>query len=439
MSHTKEEVVNMYLQKQTGHFKVLVLSPYITNSYFIRNRTGFGMVVWEISKRLSQYYCDVYLFSYQTTKNIVIDKVNVLSYEPIKVIKEVNFIKFFSNLNWLFKSKIPINKKIRILRYFLSEGYIRKIIHQLNPDIIHIHGLSLGTLPFINATIASNIPFILTLHGLNFFDSNIPISKYERDFEKKMIETLNSKGITITVISTGIKDKILGHFNIVNPEKIVVIPNGIDYNKFQLSTSKEILREKYGIPEDKKVLINVGSLCPLKNQSFLIDAILQLPEYIREKIICFIIGEGVERKRLESLIKENNLEKNVILTGYLDNEKVGEYYTMSDLTVITSTSEGFGMPFLESFACGVPVLTFKDLDAVKDLYNERCMMLVTERDVETLAKGIIKALNSSWDSSFIKEWAKRFSWDKIIIQYLEVYNNVIQQFNNDKTSMEVKL
>jgi len=420
-------------QKQTNMVRILQFAPYVTNSYFTRNKTGFGITVWEVSKNLAKNGVNVHLFTYQFTNDGQIDGVIILPHKPLDVIKSFDRTNLFHNINILRDSEIPMARKIRILRYFLTEGYIKKIIYQVKPDLINIHGLGLGTLPFINAAITSNIPFVLTLHGLNFFDSNIPITSYERDLEKKIIKLLNSKGITITVISTGIKDKILKHFNIVNREKIVVILNGIDYEKFQLSISKEILRKKYGIPEDKKVLINVGSLCQLKNQSTIINAILRLPENIREEVICFIIGEGPERDRLEYLIKVNNLERTVILTGYMDNKKIIEYYTISDLTVITSTSEGFGRPFVESFACGVPILAFEDLDAVKDLYNEKCIKLVKERDVEALAKGIINALNSSWDSSFIKEWAKQFSWDNIIIQYLQVYNNLIQQYNIAKS------
>jgi len=408
-------------QKQTNMVRILQFAPYVTNSYFTRNKTGFGISVWELSKNLAKNGVKVYLFTFQFTNYTQIDGVVILRHRPLGVIKSFDHKKLFHNLNILRDSEIPMARKIRILRYFLTEGYIKKIIYQVNPDLIQIHGIGLETLPFINAALSSNIPFVLTLHGLNFFDSNIRITSYERNLEKKIIKLLNSKGITITVISTGIKDKILNHFNIVNREKIVVILNGIDYEKFKLSISKEILRKKYGIPEDKKVLINVGSLCRLKNQSSIINAILRIPENIREKVICFIIGEGSERKRLENLIKVNNLERNVILTGYMDIKKIIEYYKLSDLTVIASTIEGFGRPFLESFACGVPVLAFEDLYAVKDLYNEKCIKLVTERDVEALAKGIIDALNSSWDSSFIKEWARRFSWDKIIKQYLKVY------------------
>jgi len=412
-------------QKQTNMVRILQFAPYVTNSYFTRNKTGFGISVWELSKNLAKNGVKVYLFTFQFTNYTQIDGVVILRHRPLGVIKSFDHKKLFHNLNILRDSEIPMARKIRILRYFLTEGYIKKIIYQVNPDLIQIHGIGLETLPFINAALSSNIPFVLTLHGLNFFDSNIRITSYERNLEKKIIKLLNSKGITITVISTGIKDEILNHFNIVNREKIVVILNGIDYEKFQLSISKEILRKKYGIPEDKKVLINVGSLCRLKNQSSIINAILRLPENIREKVICFIIGEGSERKRLENLIKVNNLERNVILTGYMDIKKIIEYYKLSDLTVIASTIEGFGRPFLESFACGVPVLAFEDLYAVKDLYNEKCIKLVTERDVEALAKGIIDALNSSWDSSFIKEWARRFSSDKIIKQYLKVYENLM--------------
>ena len=418
--------------KQATSVRVLQLAPYITNSYFTRNKTGFGRTVWEISENLAKNEVEVYLFTYQFTNNIQIEGVNILPYKPIDLIKNFDPPKLFHSLGILKNSEISVSLKIRSLRYFLTEDYIERLIYRVNPDLIHIHGIGMATLPFINAAIASNSPFLLTLHGLNFFDPNIPITNYERKFEKKYIELLNSKGITITVVSSGIKDRILNYFDILNPEKIIVIPNGINYEKFQLSISKEDLREKYGIPNGKKVLINIGSLIPRKNQSLLVNAIIQLPENIRNEIVCFIIGEGREREKLEGLIRSNNLEKTVILTGYMDIKKIIEYYTMSDLTVIASTSEGFGRPFIESFACGVPVLTFEDLEAVKDLYNGKCMKLVKERSADTLAKGIIEALNFSWDSFFIKEWAKQFSWSKIIKQYLDVYNNLVREFTDDE-------
>lgn len=134
----------------------------------------------------------------------------------------------------------------------------------------------------------------------------------------------------------------------------------------------------------------MNSLGKCKNQMFLLKPLTHMDLKVRDNIILFLIGEGPDRKNLENYIHSRKLEKNVKLLGFKEGKELIEYYNMADLLVITSTSEGFGLPMIESFAAGIPVLTFSDLGAVKDLYNPDCMLLFKNRNVKDFGETVKK-------------------------------------------------
>lgn len=392
---------------------------------FSRNKTGFGMVTWEIAKRFAARGDEVYILTSTLCNSCTAEGVNIIGLSIGDLFKNAKYSKLLFYLFLLNKSGGKGRARLALFKNLLIEGYVSKVIKIINPDIIHIHGLGLSTLSFINPVSKLGESIIITLHGINSLDENIPISSYERKFEQKILKFLSQKNnVYITHISSGIKNIIENSFNTKQKDHFLLVPNGVDCNKFALDIGRKEIKKKYRVPINKKILLNVNSLGKCKNQIFILKTLNNMNFKVKNNIILYLIGEGPGRENLEDYLHSHKLEENVKLLGFKEGKELVEYYNMADLSVITSTSEGFGLPMIESFAAGVPVLTFSDLEAAKDLYNPNCMKLVKNRDVNEFGEAIKKALSMNWNRSIIKEHAKKFSWESAIDKYDDVYKLV---------------
>ena len=74
--------------------------------------------------------------------------------------------------------------------------------------------------------------------------------------------------------------------------------------------------------------------------------------------------------RLQKRVKELSLDNNIVFCGFIDKENIPSYINQSDINVVASLDEGFGLSMIECFVHGVPTVTFSDLDAIEDIYNE---------------------------------------------------------------------
>ena len=405
--------------------RILYLTPYIYYpkiKSFSRNKTGFGMVAWEIAKQFAASGDEVYILTSTLSNSCIIEGVNIIGLSIGDLFKNAIYSKLPIYLFLLNNSSGKGRAKLALFKNLLIEGYVSKVIKRINPDIIHIHGLGLSTLSFINPVAKLGKSIIITLHGINSLDKNILMSSYEREFEQKILKFLSQKNnVYITYISSGIKNIIENNFNLKQKDHFLLVPNGVDCNKFALDIDRKEIKKKYRVPINKKILLNVNSLGKRKNQIFILKTLNNMNLEVKNNIVLYLIGEGPERENLENYIHSHKLEENVKLLGFKEGKELVEYYNVADLSVITSTSEGFGLPMIESFAAGVPVLTFSDLEAARDLYNENCMILVKNRDINEFGEAIKKALNMNWYRSIIKEHAKLFSWESAIEKYDAVY------------------
>ena len=407
--------------------RILYLTNYIYYpkiKSFSRNKTGLGMVNWEVAKQFAARGNEVYILTSTLCNSYKVEGVNIIGLSIGNLFKNAKYSRLLFYLFLLSKSGGKGSAKLALFKNLLIEGYVYKIIKNISPDIIHIHGVVLSTLSFINASANMDKKIVITLHGINSLDENIPLSLYEKEFEQKALKFLSmKKNVIITTVSSGVKNIIEKNFGIKNDKRLVFVPNGVDCDKFALDIDKKILRKKYKVGISKRILLNVSRLGKLKNQIFILRSLASMNSESKDNIILYLIGEGKEqeRKKIENYISSHKLERNVKVLGHKEGKELIEYYNMADLLVITSTSEGFGLQMVEAFAAGIPVLTFCDLTAVKDLYNPNCMMLVKNRDVNEFGEAIKKALSMNWNRSIIKEHAKKFSWESAIDKYNSVY------------------
>lgn len=140
------------------------------------------------------------------------------------------------------------------------------------------------------------------------------------------------------------------------PEKVAIIPGGIDGARFHPPPDRRAVRRRLGVPEGVALLLTVRNLEHRMGLEALIEA---MPPVIREHpaTLLLIGGEGLLRPALEQRIASLGLDKHVRLTGYIPEVDLPSYYQAADFFILpTRALEGFGLVTVEALACGTPVL-----------------------------------------------------------------------------------
>jgi len=171
-------------------------------------------------------------------------------------------------------------------------------------------------------------------------------------------------------------------------------------------------------------LVFAGRLLPHKN----VDVLLRATKLLRERlpnISLSIIGEGPEKKSLETLAKELGIEKNVLFLGFFDDQK-DLYRTLlaSRVFILPSTREGFGIAALEANACGLPFITINDENnATRELIVNGENGILTDLDEKQIADASEKLLDEGKDRLFYRGYAEKYNWDRIVNQVARAYGS----------------
>jgi len=227
------------------------------------------------------------------------------------------------------------------------------------------------------------------------------------------VEKLTSK---LTEGNIAVSESTKNDLERVGVRNIEVIPNGIDFWRIAgIKTTKE-----------HSDIIFAGRLIKEKNVEVLIKAVELVKKEIQD-VKCIIIGEGPEKSKLERLVYDLRLEDNIKFVGFLeDYDDVISYMKSSEIFILPSTREGFGIVALEANACGLPVVTVNHKrNAVCDfIRNENG--IVCELSEKEIRKGILVTLNRKREMKRkCIESAKWYDWGKIVCLIEKVYEEGI--------------
>ena len=288
---------------------------------------------------------------------------------------------------------------------------LKKILKELKPDIIHVRSRVPAWLVYF-ANKSLNIKVVSTVHGFNsvgFYSS------------------IMQKADAVISVSNSIKEYIQKHYQ-TNENKITVIPRGIDLELFNPKNIDETFIENFKKEfnlKDKFVISSVGRVTQLKDYETFIKAILLVKKEI-PNIIGLIVG-GVRSDKedylnsLKNLIKELNLEENIIFTG--SQSKIEQIYALSDVVISSSKKpESFGRAVAEAICMNKPVIATNH-GGVKDIIIENVNGFFFEvgNDKE-LADNILKSRVLKFDGyTYI---SNNFSLENMVNKTLEVYRNL---------------
>lgn len=231
----------------------------------------------------------------------------------------------------LWEGHEPLQRRLRALAHTLLGAALALRLQQRGVAHIHAHhGYYASWIAMIAARLL-NVPFSLTLHG-----SDLLINGSYLDLKLKHCDFCR----TISEYNRGY---ILAHFPQIDPAKIQVERLGVEV---PATTIAEVHDSEKKRPLN---LLAVGRLHAVKNHQLLVRACYLLRE-CGVDVRCWIVGEGEERRRLQFLIQELQLRAVVRLVGAVPRERVGRYYDIADLVVLTSKSEGIPLVLMEAMA-----------------------------------------------------------------------------------------
>lgn len=199
----------------------------------------------------------------------------------------------------------------------------------------------------------------------------------------------------------------------VDKNKIFTSDNGVDVNSIKkVKKSNELFD-----------VIYAGRFLGHKHIDKLILAIKKA-KVVNPKIKCLILGNGPEKESLVSLVKENNLEKNIEFRDFI--KPINKLYSLmksSKVFVLPSTREGFGIVVIEANACGTPVVTINHPEnASKDLIDNPHNGFLCSLDEKEISNKILQAMSKRDEMSpYCLKSSETFSWDNIIPKLENVY------------------
>ncbi|WP_443936550.1 N-acetyl-alpha-D-glucosaminyl L-malate synthase BshA [Pedobacter sp. MW01-1-1] len=287
-------------------------------------------------------------------------------------------------------------------------------------DVLHVHyAIPHASAAFmakqILATYGIHIPVVTTLHGTD-------ITLVGKDPTYKPVVTFSiNQSDGVTTVSQDLKDDTYNHFEIT--KDIQVIPNFIDFNRFSLQAKDHF--KKAIAPNNERILVHTSNFRKVKRTSDVIRVFEKVQAVIPSKLL--MVGDGPERVYEEQLCRSLGICENVRFLGKQD--AVEEILSVSDLFLIPSESESFGLAALEAMACKVPVISSNAGGLPELNVHGFCGFLDNVGDIDSMAAHAIEILKDDLVLKQFKEnaytRAQDFDLKKILPLYIAYYEQVI--------------
>lgn len=276
----------------------------------------------------------------------------------------------------------------------------------------------------------AGIRVIYTAHGFHFY-TGAPITNWFFYPIEKYLSRYTDILITIN------KEDYERAKKKFHAKSVKYIPSvGIHIDNFEhVEIERDMLREQLGIPEKGIVLMSVGELSKRKNHKVVLKALTRLN---RKDLYYIICGKGYLKNSLEQLIKKNKLDKQVKLLGYRDD--IAKLYSISDICVLPSKREGFGIAAIEGMACGLPLIA-SGINGIKDYArNNVTGFCLSPRDV----KGYMRAIQVLADNknlrvrygAYNKKEVKKFDIKNINSEMHTIYEGMENSIQINKRTNE---
>ncbi len=303
---------------------------------------------------------------------------------------------------------------------------LRSLLQKFQPDIFHAHQLKTVVNGLVAAKLAGVSAKIAHIHT--------PLSEWQVPEWKKRLNIFVNRlvcnwGADVVLALTKVtKEARVAGEGIVS-ERVIVIPNGVDIDKFKVKSASRRtesavgFREKLGVSEDTVLAGTLSRLTVEKGHQVLLEAAVALP--FNSQIL--IAGDGPLRGALEQQAKDLGVADKIIFLGFLPEEEKLAYLSALDIFVFPSLAEGFGIALIEAMASGCACLV-SDLPVLREVGGS-AVVAFHSSDAEDLAKHLAGLINSPDRRGVLGESARarvrrEFTREKFCERYEQLYENL---------------
>ena len=296
---------------------------------------------------------------------------------------------------------------------YLSFLKVAKILRREKPDVIHTH----NTQPFVDGTIGALMSGVKTIihtdHARNFPD------KRRYMYGEWLMSHFAYKVVGVSEHTS----KNLIKYEKISRKKILIIPNGIDGNRFSININKQAKRKELGVHGSGPIIGLGVRLTEGKGINYLLQA---MPDIIKKftDITLVIAGDGPAADKLKKQTVELGITRNVLFLGpRLD---IPELLKVFDIYVLPSLSEGLPMVLLEAMAAGCPIVA-TNVGGIPTLIKHGDNgSMVEPKNPEALASEIIKLLSSQelrsqYSKKALETFQENYSADIMTRKYEQLY------------------
>lgn len=299
-----------------------------------------------------------------------------------------------------------------------------RLIHQMQPQLVHAHLFKSNILASLAAWLAG-VPCLLHDHsgmdadGLKFYFPNA-ISRFL--YSSAYLIALKVSA-SVLVLTPQMRTATLHHYHLP-PAKVTVLPNAIDLERSISGMEvRQSLRDELELSASSQLIVMVGRMAPEKDWSTFIEIASYFT--VRHQYAFLAVGSGKMELELRKLVHDKGLE-NFQFLG--DRQDVASILTQSEVLVLTSRQEAFGIVLLEAMAVGCPVIAARAAGPIVIIQNGVNGLLVEIRDVTGFVNAINQVLSDPELAGRLAENAHRS------VRQYDV-NTVVQQLSNTYSSL----
>ncbi|MFH7819417.1 N-acetyl-alpha-D-glucosaminyl L-malate synthase BshA [Neobacillus thermocopriae] len=287
-------------------------------------------------------------------------------------------------------------------------------------DILHVHyAIPHAVCAILAKQMAGrDLKIVTTLHG-----TDITVLGYDPSLTEAIKFGIEKSDMVTAVSNALVKET----FELINPDKqIETIYNFIDDRIYRKRDANH-LKKQFGIKEEEKVIIHVSNFRAVKRVSDVVKSFANISAVMPAKLL--LVGDGPEMTIVCKMTKQLGLEDQVMFLGKQEN--LEELYSISDLMLLLSEKESFGLAVLEAMACGVPCIG-TNIGGIPEVIEHGKTGYICELgDIEDISNKAIALLNDlnlhqQFSMNAQEAVASRFKTERIVEQYEELYFKLLK-------------
>lgn len=362
---------------------------------------GSGIVATEIGMGLADKGHEIHFISYKRPARLISFQENIYHHEVTPV--DYPLFEYTPYESALASKIVDVVKYSKLDLLHVHYAIPHAIVAYLAKQILHSEGV--------------NIPIITTLHG-----SDITLVGKDETFSPVVTFSINESD-GITAVSKKLQEQTYENFKITKP--IEVIYNFIDFKRFHW-TNKDHFKKMFA-PEGEKILVHISNFRKVKRASDVVQIFKKVYKVMPTKLL--MIGDGPERPNIERLCREMGLCHEIRFLGKQD--AISEILAISDIFILPSANESFGLAALEAMACKVPVISTNVGGIPEVNINGVTGFMSNVGDIEDMTANALRLLQNpelheTFRSNAYKQ-AKKFDIEKILPQYEAYYTEILEK------------